>query len=234
MHSWKVGIPMVTLTSPCQFLKQAMVKILKDVVPHVAWQKCKRLDEEDPLVAEGHLPGNSFPVALGGRESPWKTRWKHYFVLLPRRVSWSKSWILVLTIIFLMHLLWLPIALERSHMKYNFQPAWASASILSAWGAPPPSQWMAGTPALFQYQKKIPPLPVHRAYPFSPSGIVTSIFISGSALCTICNIPTYIFFFLQTVFCGSISCKRAALCGLFPTVSLEISTVARTQDVWSR
>lgn len=32
----KVQAPVVTLTSPSQFLKQAMVKILKDAVPHIA------------------------------------------------------------------------------------------------------------------------------------------------------------------------------------------------------
>lgn len=134
-----------------------------------------------------------------------------------------------------MHLLWLPTALEeRSHLKYNFQPAWASASILSARGASPPSQRMAGASALFQYQKKIPPLPVHCAYAPSPSVIVTTMFISFLALSTICNIPTYIFFFLQTVFCGSISCKRAALCGFVSyCVSRDLHNGQDT-DVWSQ
>jgi hypothetical protein len=43
-----------------------MVKILNDVVPHIAQQKCKRLYEKNPH--EGRIPGNSFFVVLG--------RWK--------------------------------------------------------------------------------------------------------------------------------------------------------------
>lgn len=68
MHTYESLNSYVTLTSPSQFLKQAVVKILNDVVPHIAWQKRKRLYEKDPRVAEGHLPGNSFLLALG--------RWK--------------------------------------------------------------------------------------------------------------------------------------------------------------
>lgn len=36
MHTYESLNSYVTLTSPSQFLKQAVVKILNDVVPHIA------------------------------------------------------------------------------------------------------------------------------------------------------------------------------------------------------
>lgn len=73
---------MVTLTSPSLFLEQAMVKVPNDAVPHVAGEKREGLYEKDPQIAEGHLPAESFLVALGRWKSPYKTRQKYHFVFL--------------------------------------------------------------------------------------------------------------------------------------------------------